>query len=211
MTGIGLLAPYVSGRAYLREARAFQALAEDRSSDLEPVPPALPDGSMESSGFLISRDEIAALESIDLGTRDLSAFASRRVLIVTPESQRHVGALADRFAAAGANVTAELASELVYAWDGTATSVMPRSVSALVCRWLAEAAEPRATVRRPAGQRLSAGTVDGGGCRERPVVNGSRSAGRSPLRAHRGRAAARGLGGLPECREGEEDSDRTDS
>jgi pimeloyl-ACP methyl ester carboxylesterase len=168
VTGIGLLAPFASGRAYLREARAFQALAESQFSEAEGVPPPLPEGSMESSGFLVSREEIAALESLDLAARDLSPFSSHRVLIVTPQPERNADALAERLVAAGASVTSEVAGELVHAWAGTATSVMPGSCSALVCAWLA-AAESSPMMRRADIGRPPAAS-DPGGCHEQVVV-----------------------------------------
>jgi pimeloyl-ACP methyl ester carboxylesterase len=167
VTGVGLLAPHATGRAYLRESRAFQALAESRSSQPEVVPPPLPEGSMESSGFLVTREEIEALEAIDLLTREPASFRSRRVLIVTPSPERQTDALAERLREAGADVAGQVEPELARAWDGTATSVMPASCSEVVCRWLDTAGPPR---RRPRGGLPSASALDAGGCRELPLV-----------------------------------------
>jgi pimeloyl-ACP methyl ester carboxylesterase len=170
LTEIGLLGPYIAGRQYLSEARAFHALARDTFSEPDFVPPQLPDGSIESSGFLISPEEVAAFRSLDLSNRDLSPFASRRVLLISAQAERRVDQFVDRLAAAHADVRAVVVPELTRAWDRTDVSMMTREVSTQVCDWLAETASegPRTASRgvHPLPER----TIDARGCRERPVV-----------------------------------------
>ena len=147
VTGLALLAPYASGRAYLRDLRAFERIGQSLFSEPEIPPPPLPEGSLESSGFLVSRAEVAALERLDLSARDASPLSGNRVLVATPSSDRTVDALANRFAEAGAEVTRRTLPELLLAWEGTSTCVMTRRTSRLVCDWLAAGDAPVATHR----------------------------------------------------------------
>lgn len=172
VAGVALLGPYLSGRAYIRELRVFQGLAESVATAPEQAPPPLPDGSLESSGFLVSRHELSALEGLDLATRDLSSLSGSSVLVVTPNGERAVAKLAERLMAAGADVRRELRPDLLHAWEGTETSVMAPSVSELVCDWLAQV-EDKTGVEAAARSRVrhvERETVEGPTWRERPVA-----------------------------------------
>lgn len=167
LSKVVLLGPYVSGRVYLREQKAFQALAEGMFGEPEVTPPPLPEGAIESSGFLVSRDEVDAFESIDFAQRDLAAHAGRHLLIVTAQSDRGIEKLGDRLLSAGADVTRIASPDLLYAWEGTGTSVLTPAVSSLVGDWLASAgSRPARPQVSPPGVR----TVTGPGYRERQFV-----------------------------------------
>jgi pimeloyl-ACP methyl ester carboxylesterase len=168
VTALALLAPYASGRTYLRELRAFnaasQGLASAPEQDSEPLPP----GALEASGFLVSAEEVDALRSLDILQLDPAPLAGRRILLVTG-SDRGATTLADWLRSAGAELRSEIARDLVHAWEGTSTSIMPRSVSSLVCDWLTEHESPGVGTPAPCRRRPRA-TLDGDGWRERPVV-----------------------------------------
>jgi dienelactone hydrolase len=76
-----LWAAPTTGRAFLREMRAFASLQATRFSLTgEPEPRVLPDGWMEVGGFVLSAGTIAALEPIDLTTWSFSGL--QRVLLL---------------------------------------------------------------------------------------------------------------------------------
>jgi pimeloyl-ACP methyl ester carboxylesterase len=166
-----LLAPYVSGKAYLREARAFHALADNLFRQPDTAPPPLPDGARELSGFVVPREETEALTGIDLATAALPGLARRRVLLVEAQESRSTATLAARLAEAGADLTRTVSRELAHAWEGTLRSAMTAATSLAVVDWLAASTAPSrrrpgaADVPRPTGR-----VIEGDGWRERPLV-----------------------------------------
>src|SRR5699024_8689411 len=58
VSGVALLAPHPTGRAYLRELRALEALAaETVYTQPAKQPPPLPTGALEAAGFFVSAEE----------------------------------------------------------------------------------------------------------------------------------------------------------
>lgn len=166
-----LLAPYATGRAYLRELRAFQALAEQTQLASDDPHPPLPEGAVEASGFLIPPAEVASLRSIDLTAAELSWLSVRRVLLATAQPDRGSEALAERLAGGGADVAQERLAELAHVWDGTNVSVLPRSCGDLVCNWLLAGDRPPVRPRIEATAASPAKLpVEGGEVREQAEV-----------------------------------------
>ena len=130
-----LLAPFVTGRSYLRELRAFHAMAQ-QAFELSAGSRALPEGSLESSGFLISADDVDAFERIDFTKSDLAPFNGRRILLLTAQTDARAAKLAVALREAGAEVSDSIVPDLARTWDGTSVSVLPRSCSAAVLDWL---------------------------------------------------------------------------
>jgi len=73
--------PPVRGKAYVREMRAFNALA--RREETEPSVPydPLPEGAVEASGFLIAPTTVDDLSQVDLTTLEFVVAAPRRILL----------------------------------------------------------------------------------------------------------------------------------
>jgi pimeloyl-ACP methyl ester carboxylesterase len=169
-----LLAPFPSGRAYLRELSAFQSLSQDASQEMDGPTPALPEGSVEASGFLLWPQEVEALEALDLSSLDLSPLAARRALLVTMQADRKVTALAEQLRAAGVAVANVVEGELSRVLDDTNRSVWPPSCAELVGGWLQASSNPPSPGRVPErnGRRRAVITLDTGGevTREEAVV-----------------------------------------
>ncbi|MGH8328387.1 MAG: serine aminopeptidase domain-containing protein, partial [Steroidobacteraceae bacterium] len=77
---LALIAPVLSGRKYLREARTAQLAAESAEAALggastsQPVGPV--DGSMEVNGFPLSAATVSRLSTLDIGSPDLPALSA---------------------------------------------------------------------------------------------------------------------------------------
>ncbi|HET7546903.1 MAG TPA: alpha/beta hydrolase [Usitatibacter sp.] len=83
--------PCVQGRAYARELRALAAAAERQSCDIP--------GALESAGFVISAETLAAIGAIDL--RHAEPRVRDRVLLVGRDDAATDAALAERLTALG--------------------------------------------------------------------------------------------------------------
>ena len=174
-TDLVLLAPYASGKAYLREARARNALAESQMTRADVTPPPREDGALELSGFLVSRRELEALATLDFEARTLTACAGRRVLVLAPEEDRAVGLLVADLGAAEAQVTYTVSGALAHALQGTESSTMAPETSSAIGGWLATAPAMAPSADAASGIGVVAPpppprALDCDGCRERPVV-----------------------------------------
>ena len=129
---VALLAPYTTGRAYVRELRAFQALAEQ--TYVEHEAPPLPDGIVEASGFAVTAAEVDALESIDLGATTLAA---RRALVLAPQPNNRIDAFAEHLERTVPDTVSDVMPSMANLWTGPNTSALPRDVSERICTWLA--------------------------------------------------------------------------
>ena len=139
---IALLAPFATGRSYLRELRVFEAMAQEKFSAPDIAPEPIPPGALEAGGFLISAAEVAAFESIELVSADYSSLSAERLLLAVAQPARDVSAFADAVkGSARAEVVETVLPELSHVWDGTLYSYLPRSCSDVICSWLAPSAE----------------------------------------------------------------------
>jgi pimeloyl-ACP methyl ester carboxylesterase len=130
---IVLLEPYATGSAYLRELRAFERIA---AQTIVFKPSALPEGSMEAGGFLLSGQEVEALRSIELGDEALWSRGPGRSLIVSTKTDRATESLAQALRDAKSEVTTVIDPDLPNLWAITTWSFAAPDLSRLVVDWL---------------------------------------------------------------------------
>ena len=142
-----LWAPCASGRAYLRELRAFRMLKEHNGQG---APGALHDGDEEVAGYRFERDTVVDLAAIDLLAR--REPIAERALVVSRDDLPDGGErLASHLAACG--VEARFRAEEGYASmmrDPQDVQVPFAALDAIVA-WLGEPREPRAPGAPTAG------------------------------------------------------------
>ncbi len=73
VTAAALWGPYPSGRAYLRELRAFRALTPANPNGVRPE--GFREGDEEAIGFLLTAESAASLGALELGTSGMKAAA----------------------------------------------------------------------------------------------------------------------------------------
>lgn len=154
------------GRRFVREARAFAAMQAGRPADADRLPGALPEGWLESGGFVLSDDTLAALKRLSpTGLPD-----SRRALLIGRDGVADT-ARAERLAAAGAEVTEDPGEGWGEFVAHPETTVLPAGVEAVVRGWLdrrgvvpvtatGAVAAPQATSRASFGAGAEAFTED---------------------------------------------------
>ena len=138
-----LWAPAPSGRAYMRELRAFRMIK--LPSGLEPTPRE--DGGEETAGYLLGKDTVAELTALDLTSH--KERVARRVLIVPRDDLPGGEArLAKAFEAGGAEV--RVAAEPGYAkmMRDPQETVVPDETLDKMVDWLAEATYPEERASR---------------------------------------------------------------
>jgi alpha/beta superfamily hydrolase len=119
------------GRHFVREARAFAAMQAGRPADAGALPGALPEGWIESGGFVLSGDTLAALKRLS----PTGLPASRRVLLLGRDGVADTAG-ADRLAAAGAEVTEDPGEGWGEFVAHPETTVLPAAVEGVVRGWL---------------------------------------------------------------------------
>ncbi len=163
------------GRALVRELRAFSRLG---ISDLDAFDfdaagaPPLPDGAIESGGFLMSGETAAAVGAVDLTALDLTRIG--RALLLGRDGVSVDARLVTALEAAGVAVTVEDGPGWSELTDEPHQAVAPAATIAVVARWLEEGereahAGPGNDVAAPATSDTL--TLPGGGT-ETPVVLG---------------------------------------
>ena len=128
----------VRGRTFLREQRAFSALQDTRLGRAgEPSTDGLPEGWLESGGFVLSADTIADLGSLEMATMSFEGL--RRALLLERDGIPNDGALEAELRVAGVDVTTAPAP----GWTGLVFHPEqydpPVQVFGRVAGWLAEA------------------------------------------------------------------------
>jgi alpha-beta hydrolase superfamily lysophospholipase len=159
------------GRAFLREQRAFSALQDTRLGGTgEPATDLLPEGWLESGGFLLSAETIADLGSLEMAT--LAFEGLRRALLLERDGIANDGALEAQLRSAGVDVTTAPGP----GWTGLVFHPEqydpPVRVFGRVTAWLAEAppSHARATGIEPPPVAGTSATLEGGiGIRESPI------------------------------------------
>lgn len=142
VTDVALLAPYATGRAYLRELRAFQAMFSAPLSTPAMPPAPLPAGATESAGFVIPPEEVAALEALDLDGIVERSLRGRRVLVATAQPSDAVTAVVGRSRAV-ADVTHVESEDVALLSSEAISSVFPPGLHELVRDWLDDGGDER--------------------------------------------------------------------
>lgn len=148
------LAPYAAGRSYIRELRAFEALAEQNVySEPQAERTPLPPGTLETGGFLVTEAELEALRAIDLARSSDWPRVPPRALLATTHLERATTALAGALGAAGSEVTTLELPELAHLWEASQVSYLPQACSVPVGEWLVAAAKTARADERPSSPR----------------------------------------------------------
>ncbi len=155
-----------SGKAYLREERAFhQTAAKAFGRVPESAATALPEGALEAGGFVYGPRTTAALQALSAET--LAAEGRlRRVLVISRDGLAAPAGLLEAFQGAGTEVSVSPAHGLAVLLENSYHSELKAEIGEAIRAWLA--ADPGTVVPAPATGAVSLG-VDGG-VRERPVV-----------------------------------------
>ncbi len=160
------------GRTFLREQRAFSALQDTRLAAAgEPETDGLPEGWLESAGFVLSAQTIADLGSLDMSTMAFEGL--HRALLLVRDGVANDGALEAQLRAAGVDVTTAPGP----GWTGLVFHPErydpPVGVFGQVTAWLATAPPsrvPRTQVATPAVVERSDMLEDGVRIRESPIL-----------------------------------------
>ncbi len=165
------------GRTLVRELRAFARLgitdAETFAWD-ETMPP-LPEGALESGGFLLSPETVAWLQELDLAAAPWPDAQRRHVLLLGREGISVDAKLQRALTEAGADVTVADGPGYTELMDEPHRSLAPEQTFAIVSDWLAVTHDPEAAGAKPAAPEVAATptttlTVDGTAVHEAPIA-----------------------------------------
>ena len=163
---LALLGVPASGKAFLREERAFhQTAAKAYGHQPEGAGP-LPEGAVEAGGFVYGPRTVAALQQLAPESLVLDG-GLRRVLVIYRDGIAAPPGLLAAFERAGAEVTVSPAPGLGAMLETSYHSELKPEIEAAVRSWLAGGEPGRVEPAPPAGsERLELA----GGVTERPVV-----------------------------------------
>ncbi len=157
------------GRGLVRALSAFSVHETARIVEAgAPEPPPLPEGLLAPGGFVLSAETVAALRSVDLAGRPLSADS--RVLLLGSDGVQPDPALVESLAAAGADVTASAGQGYASMLAAPDQARRPREVFEQVRGWLDEAPPPPGGAQSPREQPDGSDELLAGGIRERPFI-----------------------------------------
>ncbi len=128
-----LFCPCTSGKAYVRELKAFRMLAE-QSGELTARPRAEGDTSEESGGFLLTGDTVEALKRVD--ATKLTKRPAPHVLLVTRDDVPADEKVAGAFEALGAKTTVQALPGFGAMMVAPHKSVFPEVVCQTMLDWL---------------------------------------------------------------------------
>ncbi len=162
------------GKTLVRELKAFARLGISRTDDVAWDPatmPPLPEGSLESGGFLLAPESVAWLQGIDLAATPLPRAEHRHVLLLGREQISVDAKLRDALTAAGADVTVAEGPGYTALMDEPHRSLAPVATIATVASWLRDTGgAPGARPDTPAATVTATPTLDlPGGVTEAPV------------------------------------------
>jgi hypothetical protein len=158
----------------VRELKAFARLAvsqtEDFAWDPDTMPP-LPEGALESGGFLMTAETVAWLQGLDLATATWPDAARRHVLLLGREGIAVDAKLHAALQAAGVDATAAEGPGYTELMDEPHRSLAPEETFAVVSAWLKETrgAELPARVGAPPAVEVTPTAVIGD-VRETPIA-----------------------------------------
>lgn len=145
-----LWAPVVSGRAYVRELRALARMNPRRDDES-----GLPEGAVESGGFVFAADTLRALAELD--PLAVTNAPAHRALIVDRDDLAGDARLAAHLRARGVAVTERAARGFAAAVAEPHKTEVPDDVIAAVEGWIATDREaPGAALRRTDGPAVLA-------------------------------------------------------
>lgn len=143
---LALMAPSVSGRAYVREIQAFSTMFTPTP---EGSPPPVDPGALQTTGFLLSSSTVADLKT--LGLLKLARRPARRVMLLHRPDAPPETRLAARLRELGADVAettfdgfSALMDEVCYGQR------IPHATFARLTEWLAEGAKKTDKASAPA-------------------------------------------------------------
>ena len=131
-----LWAPAPSGKAYMREMRAFQRLAARAYPQPVSSSGVLPDGDEEASGFLLSADTVRDLMAVDLTELRWKASSVQRVLVAGTETVAAEEALVKALSFHGFEVDEATLAGLDGMLEDPNTSKVPDGAFASIGSWL---------------------------------------------------------------------------
>jgi dienelactone hydrolase len=165
------------GRTLVRELRAFARLGITNAEDFfwDASMPALPDGALESGGFLLAPETVAWLQALDLTAAAWPGAGRRRVLLLGRDGISVDAKLERALTEAGVAVTVADGPGYTELMDEPHRSLAPEATFAVVARWLAatrEAAPADAATDAPevTATETTTLTVDGGAVHEAPIA-----------------------------------------
>lgn len=138
VAGLALLAPPISGKAYVREmaglARMIDAALPPYDTEVEPF-----DG-IETAGFRMSAETIADLRTLEW--REFAGSLRQDILLVTTQPATSHSALAEGVAAAGGSVRIETFAGFARLMSNPTANDIPQSTLEMVVGWAVERRKP---------------------------------------------------------------------
>ena len=138
-----------SGRAYVRELRAYAAVAAGKDN----ADTARADGALGIGGHIMSADTAAALSSIDLTELTLPSADTRRVLLIGRDAHGVDSKLREHLMASGVELTTRESDEYHYLLSPYELGLTPTKTVLASVEWIVAAASAPA-----------AGFCSGGSC-----------------------------------------------
>ena len=163
----------VTGRALVRQLRAFSRLERSAFFEDLPQPEPLPEGEMEVGGFRLSADTLTALSAVDLAAHALPTSADRRVLLLERDRIAPDMTFVAALERSGTAVTTAPGQGYAAMTSHPQTAVPARAVFATVRAWLAQAPPGPADDRTAGDRHVTAAPVTTAGpqaVRETPIV-----------------------------------------
>lgn len=136
-----LWAPFLSGKSYLRQVRAYRMLNAPGAAER-------PSGREEAAGFVLTQETIDDLSALDLSS--WMPPPGCRVLVLNRDEQSPEERLAARLARAGASVERAHLHGYAQMMQEPRKSVVPEAVFGKIVAWLGEAHPGRAPAPAPA-------------------------------------------------------------
>ncbi|HEX5307721.1 MAG TPA: alpha/beta fold hydrolase [Solirubrobacteraceae bacterium] len=156
-----------SGRALTRRLRAFAQL---QASAADGDDPALPDGWLQSGGYVLSAETLADLSALEPAGDGVGRVG--RALLLDQDETASSPVLAERLRAASVEVECKPGPGYAAMLDSPELSVVPAATIATVAAWLARESSPTLDPDGPvpsAREELEL-EVDGVSVRERPFA-----------------------------------------
>jgi alpha/beta superfamily hydrolase len=157
------------GRTIVREMKATARLEASQYFDGQAPPPALPDGDIETTGFQLSAETLAALSALDLRDLSLAEHPPARALLLERDGIAVDQGLQDWLRGAGVQVKITRGSGYGAMTTHPQQTQAPVDVFARTTVWLGEASRP-APASAP-GPLVQSTRIewDGGTLTERPI------------------------------------------